>query len=52
MNNFGKLANYSSHASVNDKYNTYGTEMFSDTREGTRVFIRIKDDFKKKGGKA
>ena len=52
MNNFGKLANYSSHASVNDKYNTYGTEMFSDTREGTRVFIRINDDFKKKGGKA
>lgn len=51
-NNFGKLANYSSYASVNEKYNTYGTEMFNDTREGTRVFVRLNDDFKKKGGKS
>ena len=50
MSNFGKLANYSSHATVNEKFNTYGTEMFSDTREGVRVFIRLNSDFKK-GGK-
>jgi len=50
MSNFGKQANYSSHATVNEKFNTYGTEMFSDTREGVRVFIRLNDDYKK-GGK-
>jgi hypothetical protein len=47
MDNFGKIANYSSHATVNEKFNTYGTEMFSDTREGVRVFIRLNDEFKK-----
>lgn len=50
MSNFGRLANYSSHATVNEKFNTYGTEMFSDTREGVRVFIRLNKDYKK-GGK-
>lgn len=47
MNNFGKIANYSSHATVNEKYNTYGTEMFADTREGVRVFIRLNEEFRK-----
>lgn len=51
MKTFGKLANYSSPATVNEKFNTYGTEMFSNTREGVRVYVRLKDEFRK-GGKS
>jgi hypothetical protein len=51
MDSFGKLANYSSHASVNDKFKLYGEEMFSETREGVRVYIKLKEDYKKGGKK-
>jgi len=51
MKAFGRLANYSSPATVNEKFNTYGTEMFSNTREGVRVYVRLKDEFRK-GGKS
>ena len=49
MENFGRIANYSSPASVNEKFNTYGNDMFTDTREGVRVFIRLNDEFKRRG---
>jgi len=51
MDNFGRLANYSSHASVNDKFKTFAEEIFDTTREGVRIFVRLKKEYKK-GGKA
>jgi len=51
MDNFGKIANYSSHASINDKFKLYAKEIFKDTREGARIFIRLNKDVKQlKGG--
>ncbi len=51
MDSFGKLANYSSHASVNDKFKLYGEEIFKETREGVRVYIKLKEEYKKGGKK-
>ncbi len=46
MDNFGKIANYSSHASVNDKLKLYASEMFKDTREGSKIYIKLKEEYK------
>ncbi len=46
MDNFGKIANYSSHASVNDKFKLYASEMFKDTREGSKIYIKLKEEYK------
>ena len=51
MDTFGRIANYSSHASINDKFKTFADEVFDTTREGVRVFVRLKKEYKK-GGKA
>jgi hypothetical protein len=45
MEVFGKLANFNSHASVNNKFNMYAGEIFKDTREGVRIYIKIRDDY-------
>jgi hypothetical protein len=49
MEAFGKMANYSSHGSINTKFNDYGAEMFVDTRESVRVYIRLRPEFRKGG---
>ena len=51
MDTFGRIANYSSHASINDKFKTFADEVFDKTREGVRVFVRLKKEYKK-GGKS
>jgi hypothetical protein len=51
MDAFGRIANYSSHASINDKFKTFADEVFDTTREGVRIFVRLKKEYKK-GGKA
>ena len=51
MDLFGELANLNSHNSVNNKYNMYGPRLFKDTREGVRVFIKLREEHAKKGGK-
>ena len=52
MDAFGKIANLNSHASVNTKYNMYGPKLFKDTREGVRVYLKLRDEHvRKKGAK-
>tara|TARA_R110000824_G_scaffold393685_1_gene592978 strand:- start:399 stop:1826 length:1428 start_codon:yes stop_codon:yes gene_type:complete len=52
MDAFGKIANLNSHASINTKYNMYGPSLFKDTREGVRVFLKLRDEHvRKKGAK-
>ena len=48
MKAFGALANLSSKGSINDKFNAYGAKMFKDTREGVRVYVKLRDDYIKK----
>jgi len=50
MDVFGKLANFNSHASINSKFNMYASEMFKDTREGVRVYVKLRKEFMSKGG--
>ena len=47
MQAFGRLANYSSPASLNAKFNKFAEPMFKDTREGVRVYIRLRPEYRK-----
>tara|TARA_R100001510_G_scaffold57800_1_gene68045 strand:- start:12965 stop:14380 length:1416 start_codon:yes stop_codon:yes gene_type:complete len=47
MDEFGKIANLNSHNSINTKYNMYGPQLFKDTREGVRVFIKLRPEHSK-----
>ena len=44
---FGKLANLSSKSSINAKYNDYGAKIFEETREGVRVYCRLRPGHRK-----
>ena len=46
---FGKLANLNSKSSINAKYNDYGAKIFEETREGVRVYIRLRADHRNTG---
>jgi hypothetical protein len=50
MQAFGRLANYSSPASLNAKFNQFAEPMFKDTREGVRVYIRLRPEYRKGKG--
>lgn len=50
MDEFGKIANLNSHNSINTKYNMYGPKLFKDTREGVRVFIKLRPEHVTKKG--
>tara|TARA_R110002051_G_scaffold49930_5_gene97073 strand:- start:1126 stop:2346 length:1221 start_codon:yes stop_codon:yes gene_type:complete len=45
---FSQIANYSSPSTINSKYNEYGAKMFKDTREGVRVYVRLREEHTKK----
>jgi len=45
---FSQVSNFSSPSTINIKYNEYGAKMFKDTREGVRVYVRLRDDYQKK----
>jgi len=47
---FGKLANLNSKSTINAKFNDYGAKMFEETREGVRVYVRLRPDYMDKGG--
>ena len=51
MSLFGKLANLTSKSSINAKYNDYGSILFEETREGVRVYCRLRPDHIGKGDK-
>ena len=51
MKAFGELANLNSKSSINSKYNDFGARMFEETREGVRIYIRLRPDHQSKGGK-
>lgn len=50
MDAFGNITNLNSHASINTKFNTFGTELFKDTREGVRVYIRLRKEHQRRNG--
>tara|TARA_R110002020_G_scaffold15678_6_gene56121 strand:- start:2386 stop:3804 length:1419 start_codon:yes stop_codon:yes gene_type:complete len=45
---FSQISNYSSPSTINSKYNEYGAKMFKDTREGVRVYVRLREEHMKK----
>ena len=49
-NSFGELSNFSSPSTVNTKYNEYGARIFEETREGQRIYVKLREDHRK-GGK-
>ena len=50
MEAFGKIANLQSHNTINTKFNMYGASIFKDTREGVRVYIKLRDEHAPKKG--
>ena len=44
---FGKLANLNSKSSMNARYNDYGAKIFEETREGVRVYCRLRPGHRK-----
>ena len=51
MSAFADLANLTSKSSINAKFNDFGAKVFEETREGVRVYIRLRPDHQGKGGK-
>ena len=45
---FSQISNYSSPSTINSKYKEYGAKMFKDTREGVRVYVRLREEHTKK----
>jgi len=45
---FSQISNFSSPSTINNKFNEYGAKMFKDTREGIRVYLRLRKEHQKK----
>ena len=45
---FSQISNFSSPSTINNKFNEYGAKMFKDTREGIRVYVRLRKEHQKK----
>lgn len=48
---FKEVSDFSSMTTINSKYNEYAVKLFEETREGVRIFCRLRPDHVKKGAK-
>jgi len=42
---FGHIANYNSETTIRAKYSAHGLKMYDETREGVRIYARLKQDY-------